>query len=494
MSEENSTLTNSRPIDVHRWSDYPQVKGLVDKIYLETLDIDERKRVRNRKSLRMTVGVFVLDLYLAWRADPQLFVSVHKTPKAYVGSESRYKRIHLKYANVIIVINALKKLGYLIEHIGTYNRDTAYGCLTRIRATSQLIGLIENERILLPMLSNQPKTECIVVKKDKQYVEYEDTPATHEMRDKLNVINNAYAETNIDIRLTNEQHLALNQHMRGDPNKAGVDLTRKYLHRSFIDTNFSNGGRFYGPFWQGIPKEYRKYIVIDGKATVEIDYSAIHFRIMYALEGHPLGADEDPYTLNGFMGEAGRKVIKQASNVLLNSSSLESARRAIASNVITTAELPEQYSSLSSFISALISRHEPIKHKLLTGAGVYYQYLDSVIAENVILTMLSYGYVVLPVHDSFIVRQSRSGLLKDTMEVVFQHIVGAITTTDSKQLAAIRNNTKIERLLSNLEQEAIMVKAEVDLDSGEYQLYQRRQAEWYELHPMTYSPDMTSKL
>jgi hypothetical protein len=40
--------------------------------------------------------------------------------------------------------------------------------------------------------------------------------------------------------------------------------------------------RFYGGWWQLIPGDYRVFITINSNWTVQLDYSGMHFAIMYA--------------------------------------------------------------------------------------------------------------------------------------------------------------------------------------------------------------------
>ncbi|MBY6006731.1 hypothetical protein KUV62_22635, partial [Salipiger bermudensis] len=86
----------SRPFDVHRWSDHPEVKGVVDTLWDEWLpgtelrkgDGKRRKTGPKPKATDKThLKVLVLDLYVAWNEDPELSVGVHMSPNEYkVGS------------------------------------------------------------------------------------------------------------------------------------------------------------------------------------------------------------------------------------------------------------------------------------------------------------------------------------------------------------------------------------------------------------------------
>lgn len=70
-------------------------------------------------------------------------------------------------------------------------------------------------------------------------------------------------------------------------------INSKKLYRVFNNNSFDQGGRFYGAFYQTMPKDLRKDILINGEPTVELDYAAHHVRIPYHLEG--VDYREDPY-------------------------------------------------------------------------------------------------------------------------------------------------------------------------------------------------------
>jgi len=56
------------------------------------------------------------------------------------------------------------------------------------------------------------------------------------------------------------------------------------LQRIFSRGSFAYHGRAYG-WWQNIPKTARGGLMIDGEATAEADYTALHASILYG-DGH----------------------------------------------------------------------------------------------------------------------------------------------------------------------------------------------------------------
>ncbi|MFZ9080527.1 MAG: hypothetical protein ACO23H_18485 [Alphaproteobacteria bacterium] len=75
-----------------------------------------------------------------------------------------------------------------------------------------------------------------------------------------------------------------------------VRMNQRSLYRVFNDPTLKTGGRFYGGWWQNIPKSLRRYLVIDGKRTIELDYANHHPTILYLKEGlePPIDGYSDP--------------------------------------------------------------------------------------------------------------------------------------------------------------------------------------------------------
>ena len=105
-----------------------------------------------------------------------------------------------------------------------------------------------------------------------------------------------------------------------------ANVAKTTLYRVFNST-WTMGGRFYGPWPQSVPKEYRPDLLMDGQPTVEPDYRELHPTLLYALEGKRL--DGGAYDVDGWP----RRLVKVAFNVVLNASNKTGALRAVALEV-----------------------------------------------------------------------------------------------------------------------------------------------------------------
>ena len=347
--------------------------------------------------------------------------SISKRKGAYKNEVSRYRKLFLRYDYLIPLVNNLVELDYVEEKKGYFDRKKHAGKQTRIKATEKLIIKIESAKFglkeaikakgLLSLVVDNPDVERETIKlrdKNKKNIDYEDTEETNRMRDNLRLINQKLTQSRITLRITDEQFAELGRRLVAKDDEKGrlPDFSHKTLSRIFNE-DFQHGGRFYGGWWEYIPKDYRKYIEINHKHVEEVDFSGHHIRMLYAKEH--LEPPDDPYNLDakGFS----REDIKQAFLVLINESERTATKKALAKDRIKNAE---------ALLKAIEERHKPISDHFYSGVGLSLQYEDSVLAESVMLRMRDRGVVVLPVHDSFIVRSSYREELEEVMDQVFQ--------------------------------------------------------------------------
>ena len=69
----------SRPLDVHLWSDHPEVNAFVYKLWDEEFAQGfepSGRGNRPKKKLKYQFKVLILDLFVAWKQDPSLRLGV----------------------------------------------------------------------------------------------------------------------------------------------------------------------------------------------------------------------------------------------------------------------------------------------------------------------------------------------------------------------------------------------------------------------------------
>ena len=64
-----------------------------------------------------------------------------------------------------------------------------------------------------------------------------------------------------------------------------INKSDKFVRRIYNKSSFEWNGRYYGSWWQRTPKAYRSGIQLNGSPTCEIDFSAIHMVLLYAITG-----------------------------------------------------------------------------------------------------------------------------------------------------------------------------------------------------------------
>lgn len=434
-------LKSTGQFDVHKWSDYPEIKVVTDMLFEEVVSYrkatNPKARIREPESIKKHLRVLLLNLYIASQShNPWIGVSKNKTD---YQQNSRYRKIFLTYDFLVPLIDNLISMGYVEQHLGFHDPKTGIGFSTRIRATPKLMqrmyepdfGLneVEEKVGLVNLVTENPEAEqetIILRNANKENVEYEDTEVTCRMREKLRLINSRLLESRITLEIDDDQYVELEKQLKskrarllGRDNREHVDFTRKTLCRVFNE-DFQHGGRFYGGWWLGLPKKYRNYIEINRKPTVEVDFSAHHIRMLYARDG--LIPPDDPYEIEDCPFT--RDDLKTAFLVLINASGRETTIKACGKQGVKQAD---------EILAFLEIHHKPIAHYFYTGMGLTLQFEDSMLAEEIMLRMLERGATVLPVHDSFIVRNSYEDELKTVMEEVFTEMYKAKPAMKTKQ-------------------------------------------------------------
>lgn len=443
---------NSRPFDVHKWSDYPEVNRAVDHIYGEIMALEEVERQHPTRTKKYVMAL-ALDLYAAYLSDPTLYISYSRNHNSY--RSKRYNALHIKPELLAKTVDLFVRCGYAFNKPGVH----AIRRQSRVRAEVKFIELIDRHFRIKPlMITRHEGAETIILRDEsKKIIEYKDTDVTRRMRDNLKIINGILDKTMINIFLSDTDLNKLNQRMitgevesdidHEEP-RGALDFNRRCLYRVFNNGSFNQGGRFYGGWWQGIPREYRKFIKINHMITVEPDFSGLHINLLYALKKLPMPYD-DPYSLEGFP-EGTREVVKRSLLTIINAgkgrdSALKAVRQDLRNSGI---KLPDGM-KLNEIMTAFEEKHSAISEYFYTGSGVYLQRIDSIIAEETLLSLAKKGVPALPLHDSFRVCYHQEKGLIETMRQAFHTVTGRFPDIKVKPSLVDDNMLKSEQELQD---------------------------------------------
>ncbi len=374
-------------------------------------------------------------LYQGYFSIPKTWVSITLRAKHYSKKEYGYK-------NFKKVVDALKDKDFIKIKLGTEYA----GKVTRIFPSDILVAKFKRIGFRWRYYPHDKKTEVILVKDKieidnklkKVTVSTPNTKQAKQHRENLNKINNELAKHCIALDLDDKALSIIDKKLIENTKKKNKGKSRKEkIHHSLNFSNvtlkriFSNnslklGGRFYHGWWQTVLKEYRHHITIDGYKTAEVDFSAMSLRLLYAKEGVAVPDNRELYDI-GLKGskaylKRARELIKEFTIAIINDK-----RGFFTLDDNKLEELKLEHEELKTKV---YKYHKPIIKYFGTGIGLSLMYTESLIAEDVMLSFLKQGVIVLPIHDSFIVRSGYQSSLEAQMKASFKKIVN--TTTNLK--------------------------------------------------------------
>jgi len=266
-------------------------------------------------------------------------------------SQSRYNKRDSAKINAVgyramnKAIQALEKLGWIFVNKG-FITGSDRNIPTKLMPTGELLKVFQKKGIAWQELRPTVDQELIILKdyepttKEKSIIPTPDTRKVRLMRSNLKKINKFLSRHAICLHRNDKNLFALAEKMSQDrystewfdnnPMKKArlFNFSHTAMTRIFARSSLSKGGRFYGGWWQYIPREERKYVTIDGMATIEIDYSEMHPRLLYLEQGlkPPTGDLYDlnirvvglPFDPKNERYEAIRGVVKKYINALIN--------------------------------------------------------------------------------------------------------------------------------------------------------------------------------
>ena len=375
-------------------------------------------------------------------------VSVIKKTSGYSTDKTKYPtRIHYSFRYFSDVYQALERLKWISIDEGKQGEGyTRIQAKNRLKSTFKAIGLIwtkqqpkslEDLIVLRDRVETKPKKPRYL-KAQKKYKKITlatpDTPEVTAMAESLYSFNEFLTHHCLSLDATDIELYDIAKALAGNTTSdndediiANLDFSKVQLRRIFSRGDLNKHGRFYNGWWQSVPSIYRGHITIDGYKTSEVDYSNMSLRIVYALQGIQRDVDDDLYDigLDNWTGgdDPRRKLIKVFVNALMNDEA--------GNYKLKKAELRTLGLTHHELLALVLKTHAPIADQLTAGVGLYSTYIDSQIAELVMKTMQADGILVLPIHDSFLVRTGYQQWLKVVMEAAFKDVTGGIVATDA---------------------------------------------------------------
>jgi len=396
------------------------LSDITQSIGSEIASMEGRIRKRSADAQRhfeYAIATILKDLWKATAISPDYECGINKRT-AYYSESPRHRDPNLTFKQTMAAFDGMIALGMIeVTRNGFFDRDTGVGGITKYKARNRLLEMLEDvEGNPFTDIKPNLKADCIILRDIvdgvRTVVKYEDDATTNEMLENLRTINSCLAKHWPDLRIKNEDYRALQERLILDEDMQPVDFTQRILTCIFSNGRFDQGGRFYRAWWHNVPSEYRKFITIDGKRTCEYNYSQLNPHMAYFMRGRELGS-EDAYS-RVFDGEH-RPLVKEALNAMMQASTPLLKKP----DGIDLSEVEFDWTTLRQ---AVLDAHTPLSDVFFQGHGNHLQFIDSCIAEKVMLQFVrSDDEPVLPVHDSFIMHYAFGdmGELEEAMRRAF---------------------------------------------------------------------------
>jgi hypothetical protein len=502
---ENNPISNdqidpdhSKPLDVHRWSDHPEINKLVDELWFQVVEpaLGGKSNNKGKSDPKRQLKVLLLDLYVAWLDDPTLCIGINRNNNAYAVN-SRYNALHIS-RKIGDVSKLLIQAGYLdyTRWSNPRQNQNLPSRTSRIRPSLQLQDKF-SDLVLSPSdIEHNYLQETVILtdyetdeegnytksngKKKRQYVEYDDTDFTKDIRRELGAYNQLLQETYIDIG-TLEEPFVVRTKKDGTTQRIKIDQSKKFVRRIFSRGDWKYNGRFYGGFWQQVGSEYRKDIYVNDSPTVEVDYKGLHAAILSAEKGIVYGGDR--YELGSVVcprldKQQQRKAVKLLVLAAINAKDRSSAFGAFRQAQPTgSVEKTLDNDELILLLDTFLHQHPYLEDGICSDQGIRLMNVDSHITNFIIKEFVRRQKPILSVHDSYIVDTMDVELLRECMKEASLHVVGA-------DLAVEQEAPSYQEVMATRHQDydaylhlfkSVLVEKGQQKTEGYYQRYQQYQ-------------------
>ncbi len=431
--------SHSKPLDLHLWSDHPEINIIVDKVWQSLGEHRQANLIPkgNRKGThpKLLLKVLLVHLYVNFLDMPTLWTGVARSANAYAPT-SRYNSLRISF-KIVKLIDGLVELGYL-DFVGGSNDKNNEGWksfTSRIRpshilkvefgkCTADLFDIYNHKSKTAVLLSDfdadmQGKLIRRRGEKLRQLIEYKDTNETQRMELMLYAYNSLLQRTYIDIGPLQKAYVELDTKV--GLKRIPINQSNKFVSRIFSRGSWSNNGRFYGGFWQQVGQSYRANILINDKPTIEVDYNGIHLSILSIDKGETFnGCQLEEIILPRLNKEKQTKAVKLLAVTAIYASSKQQAYKAFRDN--SDINLTDE--ELDKLLNIFLDLNPHLADDLFCDMGINLMYKESLIVEHVIKKFTYTDQPILSVNQSFIVQYDQILKLKEYMTEASKAVLG----------------------------------------------------------------------
>lgn len=395
MQPKSFGLQQRRPWEPRTLSATHIAEEFVDTAYQEQLqhrrkrNEQEGKRTRTNSTERRTVEALVLDVlaHQLTEEDPG-GVSIRLDTNWLRGSHPRPTAVNTGVRDRLTDLSAT---GWLLVNKGN---NHGKGQLTTISAGPRLNYIAQERGLSIGDLKRDlahtnevflSRRTVVGDKVERVRVQFQATKETEVLRAQVQKLNHLFASTEIA--------------QLGSDNLP-IDLSRRVVHRSFMDGRFDRGGRLGGSaFWLNLRKDRRRQdLILREEAIAEVDLVAALPAIAYGLEGRTMW--DDPYSPPS-LDHVPRGPLKTAFVTFLWA---QFNRRHGRFPSEVSLELPKEL-TYAQVYDALCRHNQLIAHYLGAESprGSELMWHESEIIIDSTLRCYDQGFPALPIHDALVV-------------------------------------------------------------------------------------------
>ena len=400
-------LRNSKHVDFNTNLFGDKSKKIIKSILDEIKSSKLKFSVVNKKE---NISVLIANLYRIIYLGLRDYCHAPMNPKYFKEKDiSKLTGGKIGYNGWSATVKIFKQLDYIQIVRGKEGWLHKEGWLSRIKYTDKFYDDVIEKFKLDPQ--DILKTKPSITKKNSKKVEVEikNSRRTYQVIKRVENYNKLLLNTDIvpgkmDVVAEKETHFA----------------NRTYTRR-FVKSNLKLAGRFYGPYWQTLPKRYRKLIKINGKEVIELDYNAMHLHLLYSKLNKSLydyyPFNKDPYAIPGY----NRKIVKLVFTACINENCTRKNINHVGGQQVSKGlpDLFEEGLPYREMIDSLGKNHPEVAPMFYSEIGYEISYMESRVTDYIVTVLTKHKIPVLSIHDSFVVVKSKVSFLRTIMQEAF---------------------------------------------------------------------------